>query len=289
MGKVGAFLRLTRIEHSIMLVVAVLAAELISGGLPPAPVLLLSLVAPILISMSSFAINDYFDVKSDTINRRFDRPLVSGEISRGTALWIAAFTLVAGVGAGALINSYAFAIALAFGALAMLYSYRLKDVMLLGNVYIAFSMAIPFVFGNFVYTRTLEPSIIIIFFIIFLSGLAREIHGMIRDYRGDSKARKTKNLIRYIGSRTAAMFAFVLYLEAVILSLFLFFFTPPFRYNAVYLLPILATDLMLVYVSLVYAKGGSAGLYRLSRDISLAAMGIALLAFLLSPLVSVIV
>ena len=31
MDKVRAFLRLTRIEHSIMLVIAVIAAELISG------------------------------------------------------------------------------------------------------------------------------------------------------------------------------------------------------------------------------------------------------------------
>ncbi|HUB92789.1 MAG TPA: UbiA family prenyltransferase, partial [Candidatus Saccharimonadales bacterium] len=68
--KFKAVLKLTRIEHSIMLVIAVLAAELIAKGLPSLPILVLSLIAPVFISMAAFAINDYFDLKVDKINKK---------------------------------------------------------------------------------------------------------------------------------------------------------------------------------------------------------------------------
>jgi 4-hydroxybenzoate polyprenyltransferase len=285
MGRVGAVLRLTRIEHSAMLVLAVIAAELISGGIPKLPILVLSLIVPIFISMASFAINDYFDVESDRANKRTGRPIVSGEISKSSALAISMVCLAIGIGAGIFINLYAFSIALLFGALAVLYSYRLKDVLLLGNIYIAFAMAVPFVFGDFVVSRTLEPAIIAVFFIVFLSGLAREIHGMIRDYRGDAKARKTRNLVQHTGKPRAAQIAFVLYLEAILISVFVFFFVQPFRYNLYYMVPIAIGDIMLMYVAVTCMIGGSQRTYWMGRNISLVAMSVILIGYLVSPII----
>ncbi len=284
MGKISAFFRLTRIEHSVMLVVAVIAAELISSGLPGPIALALSLVAPVFISMSSFAINDYFDVESDRANRRFDRPITGGEISRRSALHISVICMLIGLAASAFINAYAFAIAVVFGALAFLYSYRLKDTLLLGNMYIAFAMAIPFIFGNLVVVDALRPGIVAIFFIVFLSGLAREIHGMIRDYRGDVKARGSRNLLRYINKVTAAQLAFVLYLEAILISVFLFFFIFPFRFNLYYLAPIAAADALLAYVAISCMMRIDHRTYAIARNVSLAAMGLALLGYLVSPI-----
>lgn len=284
MGRVGAFLRLTRIEHSAMLVVAVIAAELISGGIPRLPILVLSLVAPIFISMASFAINDYFDVESDRANKRFDRPITGGEISRNAARVISLVCLAIGIGASAFINLYAFSIAIVFGALAVLYSYRLKDMLLLGNVYIAFAMAIPFVFGDFVVSRTLAPAIVAVFFIVFLSGLAREIHGMIRDYHGDATARKTRNLVQHTGKAKASQIAFVLYLEAMLISVFAFFFVQPFRYNIYYMVPIAIADIMLAYVAVACVLRENQHTYRLARNISLVAMGVALVGYLIASI-----
>ncbi|EQD78308.1 UbiA prenyltransferase [mine drainage metagenome] len=74
MNKLVAVLKLTRIEHSVMLVIAVLAGELIvARHLPGAYVLLLSLIVPIFVSMGSFAINDYFDVEVDTLNKKVQK------------------------------------------------------------------------------------------------------------------------------------------------------------------------------------------------------------------------
>ena len=64
-----------------MLVIAVVAAELLAGGLPATGVLALSLITPIFVSMGSFAINDYFDIGVDRLNRKKNRPLVSGALT----------------------------------------------------------------------------------------------------------------------------------------------------------------------------------------------------------------
>ncbi|HUC39002.1 MAG TPA: UbiA family prenyltransferase [Candidatus Acidoferrum sp.] len=287
MGKVTAFFRLTRIEHSIMLVFAVIAAELIAKGLPSIPILALSLITPIFISMASFAINDYFDVESDRLNKRFERPLVSGELGKSSALGISVVCLLIGIGASVFINLNAFAIALIFGILAVLYSYKLKDMLLLGNLYIGLSMAIPFLFGNFVVSQSINYGILVILFISFLSGTAREIHGMIRDYKGDSKARKSKNLVAYVTRGRAAQIAFILYLEAVILSVFLFFFAHPFRFNITYIIPIGIADVMLMYTAVACLFSDDRRTYKMIRNVSLAAMGIAILGYLLAPLLSI--
>ena len=288
MNRIVAFLRLTRIEHSLMLVVAVLAAELIAGGLPGYFILAMSLVTPIFISMASFAINDYFDLETDRANGHTERPLVAGAISRKSALLITGITLFVGVAASAFINAYAFVIALVFGALAMLYSYRLKDMLLVGNSYIALSMVIPFIYGSFVVSDSMGANIIIVCFIIFLSGLAREIHGMMRDYRGDTRIRHSKNVVYYFGMRRSGLVALLLYLEAVVLSIALFFMYAPFAYNLAYAAPIVIVDTLLLYVGAVMTKK-KVGVREFAngRNISLTMMGVALLTFLISAIVYV--
>ena len=288
MNRAGAIIRLTRLEHSAMLVIAVVAAELIAGRLPQTPVLLLSLVAPIFISMGAFAINDYFDVEADTANRRNDRPIVRGVISRREALYASVLCTLLGIGASLFVNAYAFAIALVFGALAFLYSYKLKEMLLVGNVYIALSMVIPFIYGSYAVSGAMPPNIILICFVIFLAGLGREIQGMIRDYEGDAKARHVRNVIYYMGSLRSSYIAALLYAEAMAISVFMFFFMPPFWHNLAYMAPILLADAMLLYVALFGIEHrDSARLLRAYRNISLCAMALALVAYLAAPLLYV--
>ncbi|MDE1810727.1 MAG: UbiA family prenyltransferase [Candidatus Micrarchaeota archaeon] len=286
MNRAVAIARLTRIEHSIMLVIAVVAAEIISGGLPSAYVLALSIITPIFVSMGSFAINDYFDVHTDRENKRTERPLVSGVLSERSAFAIAIFCFAIGTLASVFINVLAFAIALAFSVLAFLYSYKMKNMLLIGNVYIAFSMVIPFLYGNSITGATLNLNILLISFTVFLSGLAREIHGMIRDYKGDLKVRKARNLIFHIGGERSAWFAFTLYIEAIAISIFMFFFKSPFAYNLVYLVPIVVVDIALFFMALGYArKNYTDGFFRLSRNLSLGAMAVAIIVYLAAALV----
>lgn len=286
MNKILAALKLTRIEHSLMLVIAVVAAELlVLPKIYTIQILALSIITPIFVSMGSFAINDYYDIKADRLNKRKDRPLVNGSLTKREALWITMLSFFIGILASIFINTAAFLIALIFSILAILYSYKLKDMLLVGNLYIAFSMVIPFIYGNYVLIRSLDPVIVPVSIIIFLAGLAREIHGMIRDYEGDSKGRKTSNLINHIGIARSSQIAFILYAEAILISIYMFFFQAPFTFNFVYLVPIAITDIVLAVVAVGYImQKRSKSFFKFSRNASLFAMGLALLAFLLSAL-----
>jgi geranylgeranylglycerol-phosphate geranylgeranyltransferase len=236
--------------------------------------------------MGSFAINDYFDVELDTENMRFDRPLVSKAMSKRSALVISYVSFSLGVIAAFFINIPAFIIAFIFAFLAAFYSYKLKETLLIGNVYVAFSMAIPFIFGNYVVSYVINPNVLIISVIILSSGLAREIHGMIRDFKGDRKIRDLKSVPYYIGIKESSLVAFGLYIVAILLSIFMFFFLPPFHSNLFYLFAIAIVDAVLIYVNIGYLslKGikNRKKMFKLSRNLSLAAMSAALIIFLLS-------
>lgn len=289
MNKIIELLKLTRIEHSMMLVIAVLAAERIAFGIPSMYILVLSLLTPILISMGSFAINDYFDIKVDRLNKKMGRPLVSGALKPKTALYTAALAFSLGIIASAMINLYAFAIALVFAALAFLYSYKLKEILLVGNIYIALAMVIPFIYGSYVVSNVLPYAIIVISIMVFLSGLAREIHGTIRDYRGDIKERESVNLPKLVGTRGSSYLALILYLIAISLSVYLFLYVAPFSYNLVFLSMMAASDILVLYsgIGYVLVKSKKSGFYDLSRNISLLAMAIALLAILISSFANI--
>ena len=114
-SRIGAILKLTRIEHSIMLIIAVLASEIITNRtLPPYFILIMSFITPIFISMGSFAINDYFDIEVDRLNKKTNRPLVNKSITPKSAFYIAIVSFFIGVFASIFISGGAFAIALIF-------------------------------------------------------------------------------------------------------------------------------------------------------------------------------
>ena len=122
MKKLLAYIRLFRIEHALMLVFAVLFAEFLAAGaqgapLPAPAIIILSLCVPLFIEMGSFALNDYFDVKTDKANRRRDRPIASGEISPNAALAATAVAYAIGIAASFALPAPCIWIAVIFAAL----------------------------------------------------------------------------------------------------------------------------------------------------------------------------
>ncbi len=239
MGFVKEFLKLTRFEHAIMLAVGVLIGEItVLKGIPPLnQILLFSLLVPIFAEMGSFALNDYLDIKTDRANKRNERPLVKGTISPQFAFYFSWVAFILSITLGYLINIYAFYIAIIFNILAIAYNYKLKDLPLVGNAFIAFSMAIPFLFGNFVYSTELNTLPILLAVLAFLSGLGREIVKSVQDMEGDKKARNSNTIPFVIGKERSlylAAFLFllfacgggllVLYLEHPISKLFILVF-----------------------------------------------------------------
>jgi geranylgeranylglycerol-phosphate geranylgeranyltransferase len=283
-GKIAAFARLTRIEHALLLALAVLTAETVAlGRLPDAGIALLSILPPVLIEMASFAINDFFDVESDRLNKRFDRPLVSGAVSAGEALTLRIAAFAAGVAAAYFINATDFAIALAFAALAFAYSYRLKDVALLGNAAIAASMAIPFLFGNLAVAE-LSSAVLVLAAMAFLAGVAREIVITMRDVEGDAKARRARTLPMVVGVGRSAALASALFFAAIALSAYPFASIPAFKNDFVYLIPVLLADVAFAYVAFGILRNQSSAFLKSCRDVTLLAIALGLLGFFLGAL-----
>ncbi|MEO0249941.1 MAG: UbiA family prenyltransferase, partial [candidate division WOR-3 bacterium] len=217
MFKIGEFFRLVRIEHALMLAVAVIIGEVIAlGGIPPlGQVFLLSLLVPVLSEMGSFALNDYVDVEADRINKRVERPLVAGTISTGFALKFSAAAFILSTLLALAINWVALMVAAVFNVLSVLYSLRLKDLPLVGNMYIAATMGIPFIFGAVVFGIEPTATIWVIAALGFVSGLAREIVKTVEDMEGDLEARKANTLPMVVGRTNALAMASSLFLAFV--------------------------------------------------------------------------
>ncbi|MFA5108797.1 MAG: UbiA family prenyltransferase [Candidatus Micrarchaeia archaeon] len=239
MQKIKAWIRLTRAEHSIMSALGVLVGILIAlktmnvqlcadifqlsnivdggaGHCIPIWQLVAALLVPICINLGAFALNDYFDVEADRQNKKEKRPLVSGELSKNTAIITAIAGLLLGCALGFLISVTAGIIALAFAALSFLYNWKLKDYAVVGNLFIALSMGIAFPFGVIAMNGSgfaLFISLILALGSVF-AGMGREIVKTVQDMKGDAAARGSKSLPHVIGAKNS------LYLAAVFFVLF---------------------------------------------------------------------
>lgn len=282
MGSLSPYVRLFRIEHALLLCVAVLLAILISSKslvlpLPPLPIIALALAVPLFIEMASFALNDYSDVATDRANGRNDRPIASGEISPKTALAASAVFYALGIAAAVPLAPAALAIAVVFAAISIAYDWKLKDFPLLGNACIAASMAIPFLFGNLVLSGILLPSLASIAAVAFVSGLGREIIKSAEDVEGDVLHRKSRTLPALIGKKNSALAAAALYLLLVPLSFLPF--AQGLRANTLATGMVALTALAFAFLAFSVAKDQAKGNLEAARKSSLLALGVGLLGY----------
>jgi geranylgeranylglycerol-phosphate geranylgeranyltransferase len=259
---------------------AAIGAIVALGAVPALSFLFLAALPPFFIELASFSLNDLLDVKSDRINKRTDRPLVTGDVSRNEAFDIVVVGFAAGNAVAYLISWQAFAISLAFSVLAIAYNAKLKDVALLGNFYIALTMAIPFAYGSIIASGAFTADAAILASIAFVVGLAREIMKTTEDVEGDRKGRHAQTLPMLLGMRNSLHLASFLYLLAIALS-YLPYASASSTYhnNLAYALPVAVTGALLLYVAWGCASRGRHFLKQ-GRSISLLALGIGLLGFL---------
>ena len=293
MKKIKAVWELMRLEHGIMIAIAILIGSLIAlkgEGLPLFDKFILTFFTALFLEASTFALNDYCDLEIDKKNKRQDRPLVRGDLAPRSALYLFFIFFPLGIICSYFVNMACFVIALITALLAILYDAKMKKVKLIGNFYIAYVMAIPFVFGAaaVVAKNTLlfeiDPSIYIVALIAFLAGSGREIMKDVMDFEGDLE-KGVKSFPKYIGSRKSNIVAALFYLIAIVLSFFPFFMErfEIYYLNYYYLALVFLTDTMLLSTSihLIVKKKPHLALY---RKFTLIAIFIGLLAFLVPVL-----
>ena len=287
MKKLKAFWDLMRLEHGVMIAIAIIIGALIADkNFPIFEKFILTFFMALFLEGSTFALNDYYDLDIDKKNKRYDRPLVRGDLSPKTALYLFMIFFPLGIILSYLINLTCFIIALITAIFALIYDAYLKKVKLLGNFFIAYVMAIPFVFGGAsilkenTFTINIHPAIFVVALIAFLSGTGREIMKDVMDFEGD-KTQGVKSFPKYIGIRKSNFLSAFFYIIAVAISFFPFFLNNFIYYfqNYYYLGVVLITDLMFLYMSaqLIFNKNANVKFY---RKFTLLAMFIGLIAFL---------
>ncbi len=273
------FAKLTRFEHALMLAFAVVIAEtVVLGALPPLElVIIISVLVPIFSEMGSFALNDYFDIETDKLNKK-KGPLVTGAIKPQTAMSFAIASLVVSTILAYMINNLAFMIVFAFNVFAILYNWKLKDMPLLGNVFIGLTMAIPFIFGNYVVSSELSSLTIVLAALGFVAGVAREIIKSVQDMEGDVKARGSKTIPVVIGKKPATYLAVILYLLFIPLTILPFI--KGLETNIISTFLVAFADTMILSICYKSLKEN----YKFARNASLIAFLVGMLGILVAAL-----
>ncbi len=240
------FYDLARFDHGILVVIAILVGEIITlKSFPPFYLFLKAGLTGLFIQAASFMIGDYFDRKTDMLNKRYDRPLARGTVNEKTAVLLSLLFFAVGLTLAYSINFPAFLIASVFALIGFSYGFYFKNTPLLGNFFTAASMAVPFIFGGIVHGK-IPSSVIVLSAMAFLAGTGRELIKGVQDYEGDKlTGRKTFAIV--FGKTKAVCLAVPFVLSAVILSFYPFFAIKEFLMDYVYLSFIVITDLLWVY------------------------------------------
>ena len=268
MKKLKAIWELMRLEHGFMLALAIFIGSLIAlqtdGTLSldtfPWMQFVLTFFTALFLEASTFALNDFYDLEIDKKNNRIDRPLVRGDLQPKVALYLFYVLFPLGILCSFFVNFSCFFIALITAIFAILYDKYMKKIKLLGNFYIAYVMAIPFVFGaaaigtKSVMMFYIDPAVFMVAMIAFLAGSGREIMKDVMDFEGD-KSSGVKSFPYYVGIRKSNVITSLFYFLAVCFSLFPFLFIQfgVYHLNYVYLSFIVATDLVFLLTAFLYS------------------------------------
>ena len=160
-----------------------------------------------LVSAGAYALNDYYDVEIDKINKPY-KPIPRGAVSSAKVRDLGILLTVAGV----LVSLFSlvfgtilpFLSLCAYTTLLALYNKKYKKS-ILKNVLIGVACSFSVVVGAAVAQSVNFISILVIIF-IFLTTIARELYKDIEDLRGD-RALKIHTLPSLLGPQTSALLA----------------------------------------------------------------------------------
>jgi len=210
------YAKLLRLWNGLIAALGVLPAVLLATGWEGIGEriedLLIGIVVVILFVGAGNALNDYSDIKNDRAAHP-RRPLVTGTISRKSALYSSATLFALCLILSAFLNFLSASIVVLALIAMIAYEQRLKDAGFVGNITIALLVAALFIFSGAIMDgadRTL-----ILASLACLATLGREIVKDVQDIEGDISR---KSLPKRIGSKKAGYIALIAILAAVALS-----------------------------------------------------------------------
>jgi geranylgeranylglycerol-phosphate geranylgeranyltransferase len=236
------FARLFRVELPLTAGLCVVLGQLLAlGVVPPWPTMAIGFASIFCISATALILNDVFDLEVDRVNAP-NRPLPSGVVTPRQAIVLSMVVAASGLALSALLSPVALVTAFVVWVIGVLYNWRFKRSGLAGNLMVAFSVGMTFVFGGISVGRTDEWLVWWFGAIAFLLDLGEEIAADAMDAEGD----------RLIGSRSLAIVhgrAAALRVSAAIFGSLVVLGLMPFllgRLDPVYLAAIGVMDLVIL-------------------------------------------
>ncbi len=203
---------------------------------------ILAVASAMIIAAGGNAQNDYYDQKTDAVNRP-ERPIPSGRISPRFAFIFSIICYGAGVILGWLIGRDTGLVASVVAILLWLYAFKGKIMGLGGNLIIALICALAFIYGGLTVKNPVLAAFPAVF--AFLMHLSREIIKDVQDISGDRQSGARTLVIRSGHKKALSVSAFSLLLLITLSPV-------PYLlgvYNLKYLLAvILGVDLVLLPV-----------------------------------------
>ncbi len=261
-----AYIEILRPVNCIMAAIAVYIASVVAGlPLYPSLPVILGMISVFTITAGGMAINDYFDVEIDKVNRP-SRPIPSGRISSQRALVYSVILFIIGIVLSYSVNTYALYVAVFSALLLAVYSWKLKKMLLIGHLSVSLLTALSLIYGSLINMNYSE--VLVLALLAFLSNTGREIFKTIEDVLGDDKAGVNSLPLRY-GAVKAKMIASLFIIAAVMISFVPFFLG---MFGFVYLFFVVGADLLFISAILAPTK--------FSPKMCKIAMNVALAAFL---------
>ena len=239
----------------------------------------------------SMVVNDIYDVEVDRVNR-LNRPLVRGEIKISVA-WAYSITLLfLGIVFSLLTSLTGFIIAVVFGFISWFYNFYLKKQGIIGNLTVALSTVIPYIYGSVV-SAAVVPTIQGTFFpgsssllfwaviVSFLAVTGREVIKTISDAEGD-RTRRVKSITHSIGEENSARAGATLFILAVFST-----FGPYLLKQAgiFYLVMVMIPDTLFVYLSFSILRDYSSANVHHVKKFALIGMLLGFIAFIAEKMV----
>lgn len=193
---------------------SIAVGALMAGRFSPLLNILLACISGGFITAAANAINDYYDVNIDKINKP-SRPLSSGKIQLHHAKFFAIFLFIIGLILALFIRPLALLIALFTSVLLYFYSFYFKRTILWGNLIVSFITGLAFIYGG-VAVYNLKIAIIPAGFAFFYH-FGREILKDIEDMKGDRSDNANTFPIRF-GLNPSRWLITVIFLSLVFLT-----------------------------------------------------------------------
>jgi len=266
------YVRLARVDHGLMAVLAALAAYLYVSQTYSLATILALAVATLSSEIYLFATNDIFNLEEDKVNRP-NAPLIRGEVSVRAAWLMALSSLVVGLLLTVFLGFECLAIYLLANSLGTAYNVKLKRVPLVGNSLVAITTSLTFPFGAAAGGSPFDAVVMSMFLVSLLANLGREVAKCVRDLEGDLRA-GFKTVAHLLGVRGASSLSIALVISAIAASTLILAYSNSMILRA----SVILTDALLAYEAVRYFTRLDAEVFRVG---SLRAFSITLVGFLL--------